>query len=62
MECCGLRPFNSPLSEEIIALSFLRKFVMPTFNHCSGTSDTLLHLCQFQDNMAVYALDDLLLC
>ena len=56
-----LRPSNSPLSEEITMLRFLRKFVMPTFNHYSGTFDPLLHLCQFQNKMAVYAHDDLLL-
>ena len=34
---------------------------MPTFSHYSGTSDPLLHLRQYQDNMAVYSHDDILL-
>ena len=43
-------------------LHFPKKFVMPTFDDYSGTSDPLLHLRQYQDKMAVYAHDDLLLC
>jgi len=35
---------------------------MPTFDNYLGTSDPLLHLCQYQDKMAVYTHDDLLLC
>jgi len=34
---------------------------MPTFDRYSGTFDPL-HLCQFQDKIAVYARDDLLFC
>jgi len=34
---------------------------MPTFDHYSRTSDPLHHLRQYQDKIAVYAHDDLLL-
>ena len=33
---------------------------MPTFDHYSGTTDSLSHLRQFQDKITVYAHDDLL--
>ena len=62
MECSGLRPSDSPLSNEITIFCFSRNFVMPTFDHYSGTFDPLLHLRQFQNKMAVYTNDDLLLC
>ena len=62
MEYSEMRPTDSPLSKEIIALRFPKKFVMPTFDHYSGTSDPLLHLRQYQDKMAVYSHDDILLC
>ena len=62
MEYSRMRPTDLPLSREIITLCFPKKFVMPTFDHYSGTSDPLLHLCQYQDKMAVYAHDDLFLC
>ena len=56
-----MRFSDSPLSEEITSLYFPRKFVMLTFDHYSGTSNPLLHLYQFQDKIAVYAHDDILL-
>ena len=62
MEYSGLKPSDSPLSGEITTLYFLKKFVMLTFDHYSKTSNPLLHLRQYQDKMAVYAYDDLLLC
>ena len=62
MEYSRLRPTDSQLSREITTLCFLKKFVMSSFDHYSGTSDPLLHLRQYQDKMAVYAHDDLLLC
>ena len=40
-----LRPTDSPLSREITSLRFPKKFIMPSFDHYSGTSD-LLHLHQ----------------
>ena len=55
----GLRPSDSPLSGEITKLNFQEKFVLPTFDHYSGTSDTLLHLRQYHDKMEIYAHDDL---
>jgi len=39
MEYNGLRPSDSPLSEEITMVHFPKKFMMPTFDHYSGTSD-----------------------
>jgi len=62
MEYIELKPSDLPLSEEITTLRFPKKFVMLTFDHYSGTFDPLLHLLQYQDKMAVYAHDDLLLC
>jgi len=43
----GLRPFDSLLLGEITTLHFPKKFVMPTFDHYSGTSYPLLHLRQY---------------
>ena len=59
MEYSRLRPTSSSLSREITTLHFLRKFMMPNFNHYVGTSDPL-HLLQYQDKMAVYPHEDLL--
>jgi len=56
------RPTNSPLSRKIMTIRFPKKFVMLSFDHYSGTSDPLLHLRQYQDKMAVYAHNNLLLC
>ena len=61
MEYGGLRPSDSPLSNEITILRFSKKFVMSTFNHYSRTSYPLLHLRQYQDKMAVYTHDNLFL-
>ena len=61
MEYSGLRPTYSPLSREITTLRFLKKFVILSFDHYSGTSDPLLHLRQYLDKMAIYAHNDLLL-
>ena len=47
-----LRPTDSPLSKEITALRFSKKFVMPSFDYYSGTSDPL-HLRQYQNKMAI---------
>jgi len=44
MDSCGLRIFSSPLSEEIIAHHFPRKFMMPSFNLYSGAIDPIHHL------------------
>jgi len=57
-----MRPSDSSLSRKITMLRFPKKFVMPTFDDYSRTSDPLLHLRQYQDKMAVYTYDDLLLC
>ena len=62
MEYNMIRPTDLQLSRKITTLRFTQKFVMLTFDHYSGTFDPLLHLCQFQDKMAVYAHDELLLC
>ena len=37
MQHIGLRPSDSPLPKEITTLHFPKKFVMPTFDHYSGT-------------------------
>ena len=47
MEYNGLRSTYSPLSRKITTFCFLRKYVMPIFNHYSGTFDPLIHLLQY---------------
>ena len=44
---CGLRTFDSSLSEEITSHRFPKKFVMPSFECYSGATDSIQHLCQY---------------
>ena len=60
-EPCGLRTFDSLLSEEITSHRFLKKFVMPSFECYAGAIDPIQHLCQYQDNMVVHFQDDFLM-
>jgi len=61
MDYSRLRLTDSLLSKEITTLRFPKKFMMPSFDHYSGTSDPLLHLRQYQDKMAIHAHNELLL-
>ena len=56
-----LRTSDSPLSEKITSHRFPKKFIMPNFKCYSGVTDPIQHLRQYQDKMAVYSHDDLLL-
>jgi len=56
-----LNILNSPLSEEITSCRFLKKFVIPNFEHYLGVTDLIQHFCQYQDKMVVHSHDDALL-
>ena len=53
---------KSPFTQGIEKAKFSRRFHQPTFTIYNGRTDTVEHVSQFKQNMAVHSQDEALLC